>query len=243
MKIELTTSPFARLRERTTDAKLTSEGISKRLDSKIGPEAETKSDPVRIRLSEEAKPTYDRRRRLVSEQDPTLGVNGGNSSKPEVTKEKEGVFGDLDGNSAVDGADLAILLGKFGTEDSSGDLDKNGKVDESDLKLLNEAFKRSTEKNAPGVPEEKKGTFGDLDGNSGVDGADLAILLGKFGTDDSAGDLDKNGIVDETDLKLLNEAFKRSSQQGNEGNVEKPAQKPGASLAESLVSSREESKA
>ena len=42
------------------------------------------------------------------------------------------MFGDLDGNGRINGADLAILLGSWGT-DGKGDLDDDGDVDGSDL--------------------------------------------------------------------------------------------------------------
>jgi CHRD domain len=46
-----------------------------------------------------------------------------------------GVFGDLNGDGVVDAADLAILLGAWGTG-GPGDLDGNGTVDAADLALL-----------------------------------------------------------------------------------------------------------
>lgn len=47
----------------------------------------------------------------------------------------EGVFGDLDGNGVVDGADLGLLLGGWGGS-GDGDLDGNGVIDGADLGLL-----------------------------------------------------------------------------------------------------------
>lgn len=44
--------------------------------------------------------------------------------------------GDLDGNAVVDGADLAILLGAWGTDDRTADLDGDGAVDGADLAVL-----------------------------------------------------------------------------------------------------------
>jgi hypothetical protein len=43
---------------------------------------------------------------------------------------------DLDGNGTVDGADLAILLGAWGTAGPLGDLDESGAVDGADLAIL-----------------------------------------------------------------------------------------------------------
>ena len=44
--------------------------------------------------------------------------------------------GDLDGDGVVDGADLTILLGAWGTLDVTADIDANGVVDGTDLALL-----------------------------------------------------------------------------------------------------------
>ena len=47
-----------------------------------------------------------------------------------------GIDGDLDGDGAVDGADLTILLGEWGTTNQAADLDGNGSVDGADLTIL-----------------------------------------------------------------------------------------------------------
>lgn len=47
-----------------------------------------------------------------------------------------GVYADLDGNGSVSAADLAILLGAWGTDNCLADLNFNGSVDASDLALL-----------------------------------------------------------------------------------------------------------
>ena len=44
--------------------------------------------------------------------------------------------GDLNGDSSIDGADLTILLGAWGTDDAVADLDASGLVDGADLTLL-----------------------------------------------------------------------------------------------------------
>lgn len=51
----------------------------------------------------------------------------------------------------------------------------------------------------PGCPPECP----DLDGNCLIDGADLSIVLGEWGTSDSAADFDDSGIVDGADLTYL----------------------------------------
>jgi hypothetical protein len=47
-----------------------------------------------------------------------------------------GVYGDLDGNGSVSAADLAILLGAWGTDNCLADLNASGSVDASDLAIL-----------------------------------------------------------------------------------------------------------
>lgn len=192
------------------DKGIAAQAISRRTENNKVSGDQLSTTPVRTVREDPASSTYDRRRLLASEASkaPTTTGNSGAGS----AQNEQSIFGDLDGNSTIDGADIGILLGKFGTNDSSGDLDQNGIVDGSDLKLLNEAFKRANQAAANGAPNAPEGPFGDLDGNSVIDGADLGLLLGKFGTNDSAGDLDNNGIVDGSDLKLLNEAFKRANE-------------------------------
>jgi len=178
-------------------------------------ERDSSTDAVKIvvRTPTEEGPavaTYDRRRRAAanapSEDRAIQTVNTGVNPKIESRgKPKEGVFGDLDNNSIVDGTDLGLLLGNYGTDNAASDLDKNGRVDQDDIDLLNKAF---TKKN-PETEEAKKTKFGDLDGDSIVDGKDLGLLLGNFGSSDGVGDLDKNGSVDQGDLDLILEAFKR----------------------------------
>jgi len=53
----------------------------------------------------------------------------------EFNADLEALFGDLSGDGEVDGADLGILLGQWGT-DGSADLNGDGTVDGSDLGLL-----------------------------------------------------------------------------------------------------------
>ena len=44
--------------------------------------------------------------------------------------------GDLDGNGAVDGADLSLILGAWNTNDADADLDGSGNVDGADLSIV-----------------------------------------------------------------------------------------------------------
>ncbi len=46
------------------------------------------------------------------------------------------VLGDLDGDGDVDGADLAVLLGAWGTADRAADLNADGSVNGADLAIL-----------------------------------------------------------------------------------------------------------
>jgi hypothetical protein len=46
------------------------------------------------------------------------------------------LLGDLDGDGDVDGADLAVLLGAWGTDDASSDLNVDGIIDAADLAIL-----------------------------------------------------------------------------------------------------------
>ena len=48
----------------------------------------------------------------------------------------DGPFGDLDGDGVVNAADLAILLGAWGSASSTADLDGDGQVNAADLALL-----------------------------------------------------------------------------------------------------------
>ena len=43
---------------------------------------------------------------------------------------------DLNGDGSVDGADLSIVLGSWGTSDSEADLDGSGMVDGADLSMI-----------------------------------------------------------------------------------------------------------
>jgi len=53
-----------------------------------------------------------------------------------VALEIVGCLGDLTGDSTVDGADLGILLGAWGSADASADLNADGVVDGADLGIL-----------------------------------------------------------------------------------------------------------
>lgn len=57
-----------------------------------------------------------------------------------ATGEVAGVPGDINGDGAVDGGDLALLLGAWGTSDPAADLDGNGTVSASDLTVLLSAW-------------------------------------------------------------------------------------------------------
>jgi hypothetical protein len=100
---------------------------------------------------------------------------------------------DLDGSGAVDGWDLALLLGCWGKVEDRGcaraDFDGDGEVGCFDQEYLLGNW------GACGCP-------GDVDGDGDVDGADLAIALGTFGND-CRFDLDQNGTVESQDVDAL----------------------------------------
>ncbi|MFO0873233.1 MAG: hypothetical protein U0575_04595 [Phycisphaerales bacterium] len=70
---------------------------------------------------------------LIGPFDPTMGVDSPGAANPACPAPP--CPADLDGNGAVDGADLGLLLGQWGVG-GSGDLDGNGIVDGADLGLL-----------------------------------------------------------------------------------------------------------
>ena len=54
----------------------------------------------------------------------------------EISSFRVDMVGDINGDGAVDGTDLTILLGAWGTDDSMADLDGDGFVDGVDLTIL-----------------------------------------------------------------------------------------------------------
>jgi hypothetical protein len=48
----------------------------------------------------------------------------------------KGCTSDLDGNGAVDGGDLNVLLGEWGSQSSLADINTDGLIDGADLNLL-----------------------------------------------------------------------------------------------------------
>lgn len=63
-------------------------------------------------------------------------IEWGSGAYVAVGTPNRSVFGDLNGDGIVDGADLGIMLGAWGTGDPLADLDGNGAVDGADLGLL-----------------------------------------------------------------------------------------------------------
>ena len=69
--------------------------------------------------------------------------NDGDVSTPEIDaiadvapEESDGIVGDIDGNGAVDGIDLGLMLAAWGTKDPAANLDGFGVVGGPDLGLL-----------------------------------------------------------------------------------------------------------
>lgn len=78
---------------------------------------------------------------LPRRMDDPLAVDSGEGQAPIVdfgSRERGDppMPGDLDGDGDVDAADLAILLGAWGSSDAAADLDGSGAVDAADLALL-----------------------------------------------------------------------------------------------------------
>jgi hypothetical protein len=100
------------------------------------------------------------------------------------------VAGDLNGDGVVDGADLGLLLGSWGTA-GAGDLDGNGIVDGADLGLL------------LGDWTPPPTAFrGDLDDDGEVDGVEFGRCLGAPGPA-GPGDRDGNGNAGREHLGTL----------------------------------------
>jgi hypothetical protein len=108
---------------------------------------------------------------------------------PDRAAAVHGCPADLNGSGQVDGIDLGILLGAWGTSFPAADFDGDGVVGCFDREYLLG--------NWGPCP-----CFGDLDGNQVVDGVDLGILLGSFGNDCQT-NLDQNGTVGEYDREAL----------------------------------------
>ncbi|MFM1822804.1 MAG: Leukotoxin [Planctomycetota bacterium] len=67
---------------------------------------------------------------------PGIDTPGAPNLDCDYTVEPNPCPADLDGNGSVDAADLAALLGSWGTADAAADLDGNGSVDAADLAAL-----------------------------------------------------------------------------------------------------------
>ena len=94
--------------------------------------------------------------------------------------------GDLDGDGAIDGADLGIMIA------SPVDLDGDGVANATDVALLESYLLRHA-------------CSADLDNNGWVDALDLSALLAAWGpcAGPCAADLDRNGTVGAADLAAL----------------------------------------
>ena len=69
--------------------------------------------------------------------------------------------GDIDGDGAVNGSDLAILLGDWGPGKSAADLNGDGKVDATDLALVLGSWTGTTCEHSTGIePSSCTGAIG-----------------------------------------------------------------------------------
>lgn len=125
------------------------------------------------------------------------------------------MFGDLDNNGTVDGVDLGMLLGNFGSKGGAGDLNHDGAVDGKDLNILKANW---GDVQARMKKQYDARDFGDVNSDGKVDGADLGAVLGNFGAvgkDDSRinADINGDGMVDDKDVKLVNAYWGNDPQQ------------------------------
>ena len=58
------------------------------------------------------------------------------SGTADVCEDGPGIPGDIDGDGDVDPADLALLLGAWGSSDEAADLDMDGVVGPADLSIV-----------------------------------------------------------------------------------------------------------
>ncbi|HMN97269.1 MAG TPA: choice-of-anchor Q domain-containing protein [Phycisphaerales bacterium] len=136
---------------------------------------------------------------------------------------------DLDGDGVIDGTDLGVIIGAWGSAGGSADLDGNGLVDGADLAALiaewgpcTAGLGDSNSSDAPGGAAGRLGALvpvvatspewfdpsrADLSRDGAVDGADLGLLLAEWGPAQRGrrplADLDGDGAVNGADLGLL----------------------------------------
>jgi hypothetical protein len=95
---------------------------------------------------------------------------------------------DLNGDGIVNGIDLGMALGAYGT-DCRTDLNQDGDIDQDDTEAL--------------LCWWDEGSLqGDLQGDGAVDGVDLGLVLGAHGTDCHA-DLNGDGWIGHPDVEII----------------------------------------
>lgn len=113
----------------------------------------------------------------------------------------EGVSTDLDGDGDVDGDDISVLVGAYGTcahyVYQTGvylplDLDNNGEIDHNDVEIV-QCFWGPATSALPNV---------DFNADGKVDVLDLDVVLGSVGLR-CPYDLNQNGLVEWSDIKVL----------------------------------------
>ena len=127
--------------------------------------------------------------------------------------------GDLDGDGAIDEADLAMMVGAYtgpggNTSNADADLDGDGDVDADDFR---EFFTHWT----GGAPDETQDPqpSADVTGDGTVDEADLAEMVTAYTgpdepTDNAAADVDGDGDVDADDFRMVLDQWTGNAQDG-----------------------------
>ena len=120
---------------------------------------------------------------------------------------------DLDNDSDVDGTDLALFLGAWGTITGQpnylpgADFNDDGTIDGLDLDQIIRAFGRDNVQQQP--PDV------DLDGDFDLDGTDLKLFLFSFGSSSGdqnylpRSDFNDDGKIDMVDMNRIASAFGR----------------------------------
>jgi hypothetical protein len=141
------------------------------------------------------------------------GGTGGGGSTGSTGSSKPFTGFDFNGDGIINGTDLGMLLGAWGTNNPRYDSNADGKVDGAELGL----FLASWVPPNTGSSGDAGDTFTgfDFDGSGRIDGADLGMLLGAWGTNSPKFDADRNGKVDGADIGMFFSAY--GDQQSGKG--------------------------
>jgi len=149
---------------------------------------------------------------VVEVQAPPPGDTDGDEDTASLT-------GDLDGDQAVDEADLALMVQAYTgpggrTDNAEADLDGDQDVDADDFREL---FAHWTG-GAPGQPQDPQ-PDADVTGDGKVDEDDLARMVAAYTgpdgtTEDAAADLDGDGDVDADDFRMVLDQWTGDAEDG-----------------------------